>query len=933
MVNLKTIIIIMVFSGIFSVFSTNIRAEINFAQIQSDNMETDLTQAIAIFTDKNHQHTPESIALGEAKNDFKLAKTNNPNFGFNRSTIWVKIPIHNTTNMVQERVISIHYAMIEHLRFFYQSNTGDFHETITGLNYPYYQRPIESDYYAFPITLAAGEKQIFYIEVHSYTPFALPIRLTTFTQFTQFNSHKMLFTGIYVGIMIALILYNLFVFISTRDKAYLFYVFFAFGSAISSIIILGFGYQFWPNATLFNKHLATFSLGLLTVMMIQFCRYFLDTQSSMPNYDKVLKISLYVFSLIAIIITLGGFRHTAGLGYYASMTGATLIIGVIVLGIKYRIQSIIFFVLAWGVLLATAPLAIYSVINILPHKPIFTWIYQLGNAVEAILLSLALADRINTLKQEKVESLKLANEAKLLAESKSNFLATMSHEIRTPMNGILSMSDLLQNADLPPQSKHYAAVINQSGQALVTLINDILDHAKIESKKMRLEIIPFNLDQLIIDCLGIYTLNAKEKSITLLADIHPDVPTYLRGDPNRLRQILLNFLSNAIKFTNQGEITIQITIQEINHQDHARNSKDTTLKIAVKDTGIGIKKPDINKLFQAYSQADKTTYRRFGGTGLGLTISRQLVELMKGEIGVVSNQGEGSEFWIKIPFGISSSKEMHEEPLNLEFLKNKSLLLIEENSHIAELIRKQCDYYNLQISHAKTKAAALNFLANNKQSNSPVDIILYQHQFPGISINDIQLEIERKISWVLLTEVDQTPGSTQNPMVKTILEKPFTPRQLLSALLTAIQPKIKKSVKKDLNELETITFSDCNVLVAEDNEVNQLVIRSILGKFNIKPIIAANGLQALSKAKELHAILDVILMDVEMPKLDGLGATRQLRDYEKSHDLDELPIVGLSAHALSEHQDMCIEAGMNDYLTKPINQQALLQMLQEVLKH
>ena len=793
--------------------------------------------------------------------EFSLPLGRDYSDGYSSSHYWFRFTLNFQTTHINDWLLHIPFALLDTAILYEPTLTGNYKSTEVGDRLAFYQRTILIKNFLFPLE-RFQHKQTYYLYVKTQDSVQVPLEIWPEQEYMSEYAQSIGIQMAFFGAMLVMIIYNIFIFISTRDKTYLFYIAFISLMLLFQLGLQGFSHQWlWPN----NPWWSNISIPLFGLLSLNcgllFVRKLLQTRSTLPSFDVVLRAVSYCMLITIPVILFGDYDFAIDVSLVVTSVFFNLTLIAIILLVMKGNRTAKIVLVAWSVFLISGSLSMLGVQGWLPLEIAGTHVLQIGSMVEVVLLSLALADRIKILRKEKLamevmstEILQLSNEQlEKSIRMKDAFIATISHEIKTPMNAILGSSQLLREEALTHQQLEYVNTIDHSGNLLVSILDNVLEYSKLEAGKVILKERDVDTVSMFEEILNLFEVQLKDRPIRIWLSLADDVPDKIHMDDALFKHVIMNLLANAIKFTAEGYVWLHVSMAEQN-----------TLKVEVSDTGIGMSREQQGRIFNAFTQADDSTSRSYGGTGLGLVISKRICGLMSGEITVSSEPDVGTTFTACVAVSALSHSQ---RSISLEMsvqLENQS----EAECIIARLPIKSSPGYELKSG------------ANN------------------------QLVMTNGHSEVALRKV-----VTLNTILAAIKALSSGGRPLAGSAVDGVENSVTK----------------LKVLAVDDDATNRMIIEKILKHLGVNVRIAESGEQAVSAFIEEK--FDLILMDIEMPTMDGYQATEMIRKLEREGELEPTLIIALSAHVAPEFKAKALESGMNDFFNKPVQVPKLKQCL------
>lgn len=845
----------------------------------------------------------------------------NPNWGFDpKAAYWFRLSLHNPLAQPQQRILFLDFPLLDHVELFAPDGQGAYGRVATGDTEPWEQRPLKVRQLALPLSVPAGVTADYYVRVRSSSNIIFPARLYSEAEFWADMSRAQLWQGMFYGAMFLLVAYSFFLFASAREKLFFYYALALFPTVFYLFCIDGLMFQFLPVTGFWQNLSISYAIGLADFLYLHFALHYLKIPMH-SRWHRLTRLLMLASVLCLLLLPLLGPSYGAMLVLGLGVVVGGCILGMGVAALPRAGTVAVYFVLGWFIFLFNAIAAVLAAFALTPYLDFFIFGIKIGLLCSMVLLFMGLGLQLRQLKTAEAESREEALLAQAQSQAKSQFLAMMSHEIRTPMNGVLGMAELLKTTGLNAEQSRILGTMESSGNALLEVINDVLDHSKIEAGRMDLELAPLDFDMLLEECLDLFRARIYKQQLTLLCSIANDVPTEIVGDALRLRQVITNLISNAVKFTERGNIEVGVTVHEA--------EGDQVLVVSVRDTGIGIAPELREQIFESFVQADASTSRQYGGTGLGLSISRQLCRLMGGDLVAESEHGRGSVFRASVKMHrVMGARARAVWPSDQPPVR---LLLVDGDRRFDEVMSAQAATRGFAVEAVQGGEEAFSRLQAAVLEGRPFTLVATALQLPDMNgltlhgriLRDPALRTCQTLLFAL-PQMQPSPGVLVHAGVAHAFERPVLARELRQAALAVLRKQPDETAH---GRVEAPQYPALRVLVAEDNRTNQVVILGLLRRFGILPELAENGEQAVAAFRRNRQGFNLILMDCEMPVMDGYVATREMRRLETGEGRARVPIIAISAHVTQHHIDNCYAAGMDDHIAKPLNLRLLADKL------
>lgn len=877
--------------------------------LDSPRFDLSILPLVSYFEDEDSLFEPASFQDPALIQQFTPVRGNILRFGFTRSTLWLRVQLDNRQSVTRSAMLYLTRPSLGLMRVYQLTAQGPRLLGTAGSMTPkvFADLPYRAPLVTLPLTETGLHEYLIEVRSDHFISFALHLSDPARFYLTQF--HEFLLAGVLAGILIVLVLQGLAIALRHRDACAFQFSLFALGTLLFLQSASGYLGYLWPPLPGLQTRFDASALMLLCTASVQFVRILLDTASSRPRLNQ----ALHLASGLLLLILLAGPALSPHLHIQIALAASLAAVPLTLYAVAIRHAD--GYRLARFMLPSRILILLVGLINVqavyfqLAMQVEGTWLMLAALFIDALMARWALGQR------QKLQIAAINQQRQRIAvqeaerHARNEFLGQISHEIRTPMNGILGMAELLEDSPLSPTQEDFVHTIRTSGNHLLKILDDILDYSKIETGKLALDVTSFDLGLMLGECVEMFKPRAREKKLELITHVHSDVPTQVKGDATRVRQVLANLVSNAIKFTDQGEVSIEISRHPESSPRHVR--------FTVSDTGVGMGREQLQHLFSPPdAQTDPLPH-----PGLGLSISRQLVRMMHGDIGARSQLNKGSTFWFSIP--LEPDADTQDQPLVAEQLQGLRLLVVDDNASCRLVLQQQASSWGMNVADALNGKQALAMLHNQATLHEPFDIVILDHEMPGMTGMELAARIkedpliQNDPLVLMLTGLGMAPSSlaARNAGIRRVITKPVTGRMLKQTLLEELA-HLRRIQAEHRPADQSTELPALNILVAEDHHLSQKVIKGMLARLGARAWTVDNGQRVLELIKQQP--FDLVLMDCEMPVMNGFDAASAIRQWEKAENRPPIPIIALTAHIMDEHRQRSLQCGMNAHLSKPI---------------
>ncbi len=851
-------------------------------------------------------------------------------FGGTRSAYWIRIDLISHIPHVSHWVLDLKEATASYVDAYYRDLDGTLRKIETGNMRPFRNRPIVTGSFALPFSVAAMGNQQIVLRLRTLGPMKLPLTLWSESAYREQLGILHVFQGALAGMMLMMALYNFFILISTRDISYLYYSLYVIATLLFTMDQLGLtAMLIWPDAPWMATYTRPLGPCLIGIFGLLFMRSFLRLRMFVPRLDNAVRLTIFYCAVLAMASTKIEPFVTMNLVVLGAAVFIVLIFGGGLYALYLGIREARYFCLAWFFLLFSMVQFILMRLDLVPTN---IWTYHsliVGSTIESMLLSFALADRIKLMREtgEKLRTVRAEEAVRYEAEinAKDEFLATMSHEIRTPLAGVVSTMELINVEKVPAEERHYLQLSKRAAWEIIGVLNQILDLSKIGSPRVDIEEENFDLEELLSDLVRLHSSKARRKGVDMVLCFDPGVPSSALGDKVKLHKVLGNLISNATKFTDSGHILISVTSGEIGEKGNF------LLQVVVEDSGSGMSEFERKVVFNPYYQTRSSENSQKVGTGLGMAIAKGLVETMAGVITVYENDYQGSSFDIQVPFKTNSAdaRQVYQHSLQTDI--TRTMLFISQHT----MYGKQLRMLALQSGWQDVSCPDIDAMSSDEMSalcsESDANFLLIETASAALLPNFGAILKQRGAS-AKKTFVLNDPMQLA-PFIRADLSQPVSELErdpnLVALLNSALDVDID-SPRESAEPVEEKRFPHISVLMVEDHAMNRVAMSIQLSRLAITCLEAKNGEEAIRIFEDEHQSIDLILMDGQMPIMNGFDTTGYIRTFESANKLASKPIVFLSADVTEACQSRAFEAGADFFEGKPLRPNRLQWLLQQV---